>query len=59
MFIKLKFTGNRFFSTCCSEDVTLGVITNDDVMEAASSSGNGDTCSTAEPKEEEYLDALM
>ena len=24
--IKLKFTGNKFVSTCCSEDVELGVI---------------------------------
>lgn len=30
--IKLKFTGNKFVSTCCSEDVELGVIDPQDVQ---------------------------
>lgn len=30
--IKLKFTGNKFVSTCCSEDVELGVIDPADVQ---------------------------
>jgi hypothetical protein len=29
--IKLKFTGNKFVSTCCSEDVELGVIDPSDI----------------------------
>jgi hypothetical protein len=29
--IKLKFTNNRFVSTCCSEEVELGVLEPGDV----------------------------
>lgn len=44
--IKLKFTGNKFVSTCCSEDVELGVIDPKDV-EGEDNVSDTDTMVTA------------
>lgn len=34
IWIKLKFENNKFVSTCCSEDVEMGVLTPGDVVSA-------------------------
>lgn len=45
--IKLKFTGNKFVSTCCSEDVELGVIDPSDVKVDENEISDTDTMVTA------------
>lgn len=49
--IKLKFTGNRFISTCCSEDVELGVIDPKDInIEAEAECGSESSFKTADER---------
>lgn len=45
IWIKLKFENNKFVSTCCSEDVEMGVLSPGDLIDT--------TTSEEDPEDEE------